>query len=232
MDGLNIAAGALHAAQTGLDVTANNLANVNTTGFRSSSVEYQTGPGGRGVEVGAIAETTFPGPVSLTGGSLNLALQGDGYFAVRTGSGRLAFTRDGAFQIDAQGRMVTPGGDLLDPAITVPSDAQSLSIGRDGAVRSTGADGAVRDIGRIQPVRFSNSQGLSPIGGNLQVPTPASGPGQRVEQGIVSGALEMSNTDLATQMVNLIRDENFSAVNVVSARTQDEVLGTILDLKR
>lgn len=232
MDGLRLAGDVMRIAQLGLDVTSNNLANVNTPGFKSGSVRNQTGPGGRGVGAGAISESMSPGPVALTGQPLDLAIEGDGYFAVRTGTGRLAFTRDGSFQIDAAGRIATPDGALLDPPITVPPDARSIAVGVDGAVRATGADGRPVDVGRIRPVRFANPEGLSSIGGNLQVPTPNSGAGMRVEQSMRAGMIELSNTDLATEMVNLIRDEKFSRVGVTLARTEDEMLGSVLDLKR
>lgn len=232
MDGLNAASGAIRAFQTGLDVTANNLANVNTSGFRSSSVEFETGPGGRGVEAGSISESALPGPVLFTGSSLNVAVNGDGFFAVRQASGRLAFTRDGSFTVDGQGRLVTQNGDLLDPQITIPRDATGVSFGRDGTVTAQRADGTQQTLGRIQPVRFANPAGLSNIGDNLTVPTAASGAGSRVNGEFSPGTIEGSNVDIATEMVNLIRDERATQVNAAAFRTQDETLGTILDLKR
>ncbi len=233
MDGLRIASGALSVAQTSLDVTANNLANVNTSGFRSDSVRFMTGPGGRGVEVGSISESTSPGPVALTGRSMDLALTGDAFFAVRQSNGRLSFTRDGAFSVDGQGRIVTSNGDLLDPAITVPADATGVSVGRDGTVTASRADGTTTNLGTIEPVRFPNPAGLENIGGNLLAPTAASGAGYRAGGAdVLQGALTMSNTDVATEMVNLIRDERFTQFNATVVRTEDENLGTILDLKR
>jgi flagellar basal-body rod protein FlgG len=232
MDGLRISAGAIQAAQTGLDVTANNLANLNTPGFRADTVHYQTGPGGRGVEVGAISETTFPGPVSFTGRTFDLSAEGNAFFAVRDGSGRLAFTRDGSFQLDGQGRVVTPNGYPLDPPVTVPRDAASVQIGRDGTVTAVRADGSTAQAGRIRAVTFANPEGLSNAGENLYLPSVNSGGGIRAESGVQPGTLELSNTDIATEMVNLIKNEKFSAVNVAVARTEDETLGTILDLMR
>ncbi len=232
MDGLHNAAGAIRAFNQGLDVTANNLANVNTTGFRSSSTNFATGPGGRGVEVGSIAETTSPGPVVFTGQSLDISINGDGYFSVRQNGGRLAFTRDGSFSIDGQGRIVTQNGDLLEPQITVPPDATGLSIGRDGTVSAQRADGTQTTLGQIQPVRFSNPAGLANVGDNLSVPTAASGPGIRGNGEIQQGTMEGSNVDIAEQMINLIRDERAVQVNAAVFRTEDEILGTVLDLKR
>lgn len=232
MEGLRIAGDALRSAQLGLDVTANNLAHVNTPGFRSGSVRLQTGPGGRGVEAGAISQSMSPGPVALTGRPLDLAIEGDGYFAVRDGSGRLAFTRDGSFAVDGSGRIVNASGAVLDPPITVPAQATSVSVGRDGTVRAQGPGDESAEIGRIRPVRFANPEGLAAIGGNLEVPTANSGPGMRVEGAMRPGMIELSNTDIASEMVNLIRDEKYSRVGVVIARTEDEQLGTVLDLKR
>jgi flagellar basal-body rod protein FlgG len=233
MEGMRIASSALKAATTSLDVTSNNLANLNTTGFRSSNAHLTDGPGGRGVEVGAIAESMSPGPVSWTGRSLDLALTGDSFFAVRTSAGRLAFTRDGAMTIDGSGRITTPRGDLLDPGITVPEGATGIAVGRDGAVNASFGDGSSREIGRIQPVRFANPEGLERIGGNLAVPTAASGAGRRAGGGeVLSGALTMSNTDIASEMVNLIKNERHAGVAAAIVKTEDETLGTILDLKR
>lgn len=232
MDGLRLAADALRAAETGLSVTADNLANLQTPGFRASSVQLQTGPGGRGVEVGAVSPSMSPGPVALTGRALDLAIEGGGHFAVRDASGRLAFTRDGSFQVDALGRVVHAGGALLDPPITVPPDASAITVGRDGAVTATDSQGATRELGRIATFDFANPSGLSSIGSNLEAPTAASGPGVPVDRSVRSGALELSNTDVANEMVQLIRDERYSRVGVVLARTEDEQLGTVLDLKR
>ena len=233
MDGIRIAAGALGAARTSLDVTANNLANVNTAGFRSHNTHLETGSGGRGVNVSSITETQNPGPVNFTGRNLDVALTENNFFDVRQANGRLAFTRDGSFQIDGRGRVATANGDLLDPPVTVPRDAQGVSIGKDGAVSATLPDGTSSQIGQIQPVRFANPQGLSRIGDNLYQPTANSGAGERTGTGdVIQGAIELSNTDIAGEMVNLIKNEKFSAINVAVARTHDEIFGTVLDLKR
>lgn len=233
MDGINSSLSALRAASTSLSVTSNNIANVNTTGFRSDSVHLQTGPGGRGVNVAAISESQRPGPVNFTGQSLDLAATGDSFFTVRRPDGGLAFTRDGNFNIDGSGNVVTPQGNLLDPKITVPPDAQGVSIGRDGTVSATLSDGSNQQIGSVQPVTFPNSDGLTKVGDNLFLPSPNSGAATRASGSeVLQGALELSNTDIAEQMVNLIKDENFNAVNVAAAKTEDEIMGTILDLKR
>lgn len=233
MDGFSSAVGALRAAGTSLDVTSNNLANVNTPGFRSDASHLQTGPGGRGVEVGSITETNQPGPVVFTGRQFDLAATGDSFFAVRQGSGRLAFTKDGSFTVDSQGRLVNSRGDLLDPPITIPRDAQGVSIGKDGAVTAVMPDGRSQSLGRVEPVRFANSGGVLNIGGNLSVPTAASGPARRAAGSeVLQGTLTMSNVDIAEQMVNLLKDEKFSKVGVILAKTENENIGTVLDLKR
>lgn len=232
MDGLRISTGAIASAGTSMDVTANNLANVSTPGFRADSVNFQTGSGGRGVAVGSVAESTLPGPVVFTGRPLDLALEGDAFFAVRDGNGRLAFTRDGSFTVDGQGRIVNQNGYLLDPEITVPNDATSVAVASDGAVTAARRDGTTTDLGRVQPVRFTNPQGLLQIGQNLAVPTPNSGAGRRVNADIMPASLTMSNTDIATEMVNLMQDQRFTEANVKMAKAEDELLGTILDMKR
>ena len=233
MDGFNVARSAISAAQTGLDVTANNIANVNTNGFKSSDAHLQTGPGGRGVNVGAISKDLRSGPISFTGGKLDLAIAGGGHFAIRQNSGKLAFTRDGSFQIDAKGRLVTPNGGILDPEITVPSDATGISVAKSGAVTAALKDGSTKALGQIQAVKFPNPAGLANDGNNLLVPTPASGAGQRVAGGeILQGGLEMSNTDLVKEMVGLIKNERMVQFNASVIRTEDEIQGAILDLKR
>jgi len=232
MDGLRIAAGALRAADASLSTTANNIANVNTNGFRSRSVNFVDGSGGRGVEVGSTPLNSTPGSVAFTGQKLSLAIEGDGLFSVRQ-NGRLAFTRDGSFTVDGGGRVVTQRGELLDPPITIPRDATGISIGKDGAVTAARADGTTTALGKIDPVRFANPEGLQSIGNNLSVPTGNSGPGTRGGNvNILQGAETTSNVDLATEMINLIRDERFTQFNAAVVRAQDEAFGTILDLKR
>lgn len=237
MDGFSIAAGAIRTAGRGLDVTANNIANVSTPGFRADEAHFETGPGGRGVDLASITESDTPGPVALTGRTFDLALRDNSFFAVRQSrnSSRLAFTRDGSFGIDARGRVVTAQGDLLDPEITVPTDATSVSIDRTGAVTATRSDGSTVGLGNVQPVRFSNPAGLGNNGDNLLLPTPASGPAARVPSGgsgeILEGALTMSNTDIAREMVGLIRNERMVQMNAKVIQTNDEIQKTILDLK-
>lgn len=231
MDGMHIAAGAIAATGTGLDVTANNLANVNTNGFRAGTTRYATGPGGEGVTANT-ATTTGSAPVAFTGQQLDLALTDGSWFAVRQGN-RLAFTQDSSFTIDGQGRIANQNGALLDPAITVPQNATGIGVGRDGAVTAILSDGTTQQIGAIQPVRFANAAGLESIGNNLSVPTPASGPATRTgATSVQQGAVTLSNTDLATEMVNLIVEERTVSFNAATVRTEDEMLGTILDLKR
>lgn len=231
MDGLRIAQGALSAGNTALNTTANNLANLNTNGFQSRDVNLQTGPGGRGVEVGSTPTDASPGPVVFSGRPLDLAIEGDGFFAVRGQKG-LTFTRDGSFTVDGAGRVVTQRGELLDPPITIPRDAAGISVARDGTVTATRPDGTTTNLGKIQPVRFSNPGGLESIGNNQSVPTANSGAGVRSDGGLVPGAINLSNVDIAKEMVNLIKNERFTQFNAAVVRTEDEMLGTILDLKR
>jgi len=230
MDGLSIAAGAIAATSTGLDVTANNLANVNTNGFRASTTQFATGPGGEGVAA-STSTSTGSSPVAFTGQQLDLALTDGSWFAVRQGN-RLALTQDGSFAIDGQGRIATQNGALLDPAISVPQNATGIGVSRDGTVTAMLDDGTTQRIGAIQPVSFANSAGLESIGNNLSVPTPASGPATRIAAAVQQGAATLSNTDLATEMVNLIVEEKTVSFNAATVRTEDEMLGTILDLKR
>jgi len=232
MDGIRIAQTALNVGQTSLDVSANNLANLNTSGFKSSSTNSYSGPGGRGVETGSISENTLPGPREFTGRPLDISLQDGLYFAVRTSNGRLAFTRDGSFTVDGSGQIVTQNGDRLEPPLQLPSDSKGVSVGKDGQVSVLRGDGAREEVGKIQPVRFPNSQGLEKIGNNLAVPTAASGAGIKVSGSeMFSGALERSNTDIADEMINQIKNERFIEANTKIVKTEDENLGTLIDMK-
>lgn len=237
MEGLHTGLSGIRANAGSLDQTANNLANVHTPGFQARRAELADGPGGQGAFQASTSRDTSPGPLLRSGRPFDLAIAGEGFFSVRRSDGSLGFTRGGSFQVDGEGRLATSSGDLVDPPIAIPPGATGVSISADGRVRAE-VGGAQVDVGRIEVTRFPNAGGLSSVGGNLLVPTPASGPGARSFPGeggagsLVSGALEGSNVDIAGEIVRLIVDERAVQVNVVSVRTQDEIIGTILDLKR
>jgi flagellar basal-body rod protein FlgG len=196
---------ALYTAATGaesqqfhIDVIANNVANVNTTGFKKSRVEFNdllsqtysvagalgdqgtTDPAGIQVGLGAVVSATqrifLPGSTMQTGNPLDLAIQGDGFFQVQLDNGEIAYTRDGSLKRDATGQLVTSDGYPIQPAITIPNDAADIIIGLNGtvSVRQAGSPD-LNQIGQLQLVRFANPAGLESIGRNLFSRTPASG---------------------------------------------------------
>jgi flagellar basal-body rod protein FlgG len=251
---------ALWAAKTGLDaqqtqmtVTANNLANVNTTGFKKSRAVFddllyqnlsQVGANtsqntqaptglnvGTGVRVVATEKNYTQGSVNTTGNSLDMAIQGRGFFQVLQPSGTLAYTRDGSFQVNAQGQLVTAAGYQVQPAITIPAGAQSVSIGSDGtiSVQLAGAS-APTTVGTIQLADFINPAGLQDIGGNLAVESASSGtavtanPGLNGMGTILQGSIEASNVNVVEELVNMIETQQAYEMNSRAIETTDQML--------
>ncbi|MEZ4424747.1 MAG: flagellar basal-body rod protein FlgG [Gemmatimonadota bacterium] len=230
---LRTAASGMIAQQTRIEVISNNLANVNTTGFKRSRAHfedllYQNVQGattvdtaeaetlapmqiGRGTRLAAVRRIDLQGPVEITGRPLDLAIEGDGYFQVELPSGRTAYTRDGSFTLSDRGSIVTSSGYALVPGVNVPEDAGTLSISSAGVVTFTsGTSGQPMEIGRIELARFTNTAGLEALGENLLAETPASGApilGFAQDEGygrILSGTLEASNVEIVQEMVEMI----------------------------
>src|SRR5689334_11004561 len=160
----------LDASQALLDVTSNNLANLNTTGFKSNQVGFQdlfyVAGAGLGVRVSSTDKSFAAGPLQSTGNPLDVAIQGNGFFQVTRPDGSTAFTRDGAFRVDPTGRLVTADGSLLEPTIVVPPGTNSITIGADGTVTAVTGKTATQ-IGQLSLARFPNPPGLIALGGNL-----------------------------------------------------------------
>jgi flagellar basal-body rod protein FlgG len=233
----SISSSGLRAAFRRQDVIANNLANLVTPGFRSSRADMVDIPGG-GTAVGSISVRLTQGPLEIEEGlPFTLAVHGDGFFRVETPQGP-RFTRAGSFHIDRDGRVVTSEGAPLAPEIVIPPDARSVRVGPDGTVSVLTAQGEVQTIGQITLSRFANPQGLIAEGSSLHAAGPASGPpaegipGQGPFGQIVFGALEGSNVDLGSEIVSEIVNRAFARANIAALRTQDEMLGTLLDLRR
>jgi flagellar basal-body rod protein FlgG len=235
-----------------VDVIANNLANVNTTGFKRSQVEFQDllyqklkepgteiSPGinaptglevGSGVRVGATLKVFSVGQLENTGRKLDIAIRGDGFLQVTMPSGEIRYTRDGALQVNANGQLVTLTGYQLEPAISVPTDAAAIEIGIDGGVNVTDATGARSVVGTLQLARFVNPSGLISQGDNLYAPSDASGAavtGTAGEEGygaIQAGFLEKSNVQMVTELVNLINAQRAYEINSRAIRAGDEML--------
>lgn len=257
---LNTAATGMEAQQLRIDVIANNLANVNTTGFKRSRGDFQDllyqtmkAPGssagaGRevptGIQVGlgtrsvATLKDQTLGEMRQTQSPLDLSIEGNGFFQIRQPNGEMGYTRAGAFRTDSQGRVVTPDGFQLEPAITIPADAQSVSIASDGTVtvRQPNQKDNV-EVGKIQLVTFVNPAGMESIGRNLQRPTGASGdpvPGTPGENGIGSlaqGFLEGANVKVVDEMIDMIVAQRTYEINSKVIQTADQILQKMSNLR-
>lgn len=248
-----IAKTGLDAQQTRLTVISNNLANVNTTGFKRDTAVFEdliyqnirqvggqtsentTLPSGMalgtGVRVVATEKLHTQGNLSQTGKPLDVAIEGRGFFQILRPDGSLAYSRDGSFQIDANGQMVTANGYQLQPAITIPSNAQSITIGEDGTVSVLAGTASVpTNVGNIQTVDFINPTGLQAIGSNLFLETAASGspqtgtPGLNGLGSLASGALESSNVNVVEELVNMIETQRAYEMNSKVISTTDAML--------
>ncbi len=250
---LRTAATGMIAQQTRTDVIANNLANVNTTGFKRSRAHfedllYQTVQGttivgqpdmtttpaiqvGRGVRLAAVQRLHQQGPLEETQRPLDLAIEGDGFFQVQLPNGQVGFTRDGSFDLSDEGVLVTRQGYAVVPGINVPDDVSRLTISRTGVVSAQQGDGGeMMELGRIELARFANPAGLLTLGGNLYQETPASGAavlGFASEDGIgtmIQGSLEGSNVEIVREMVDMITAMRAYEINSKSIKNSEEML--------
>ncbi|MHC4915017.1 MAG: flagellar hook-basal body protein [Planctomycetota bacterium] len=236
MVNFSIAVSALRAVFDRQANTANNIANVNTSGFKSSRVHQQESYGG-GVHIAAVHRDLTQGPLQPTGRALDIAVAGGGYLAVDTPRGQ-RFTRFGAFGLDAEGSIVDAAGNRLAPGLQVPADAVAVNISRSGAVSATMQDGTTVEVGRVEVYTFANAGGLQALGGGLFAPTGASGPaaagvaGQGSRGELIAGFLEGSNVSLAREITDQIVNRATLAANTATIRAQDGMLGELLDTVR
>jgi flagellar basal-body rod protein FlgG len=261
MRALWTAATGMQSQQLTLDIIANNLANVQTAGFKRSRLDFQDlvyetlqapgnasaqgreVPSGLQVGHGARAVSTYrlfiKGDLQHTGNPLDVAVEGDGFFQVLQPSGDIAYTQAGSLKKNSQGNLVTSEGFLLQPEITIPQDAISLTIGVDGTV-TVGQPGVqtAQQIGTIEMARFVNPAGLESLGRNLFRPTQASGDpilGTAGREGfgtLLQGFVEMSNVNVVEEMVNLIVGQRAYEINSRAIRTADEMMQTANNLVR
>lgn len=243
----------LDAQQTRMSVVSNNLANVNTTGFKQGRAVFedllyqnvrQSGgqssqdtllPSGMslgtGVRVVATEKLFTQGSVLQTGNAMDVAINGRGFFQILKPDGELAYTRDGTFQLNDQGEMVTASGYVVQPGITIPDAAQSITIGSDGvvSVRLAGQT-APTQVGSLEIADFINPVGLQPIGENLYIETAASGSSQPGTPGlnglgaINQGALEGSNVNVVSELVNMIETQRAYEMNSKAISTSDQMM--------
>ena len=251
---------ALWAAKTGLDaqqtkmaVVSNNLANVNTTGFKQgravfedllyqnvrqaggqSSQDTQLPSGmnlGTGVRVVATEKLFTQGSVLQTGNAMDVAINGRGFLQVLLPDGTLGYTRDGSFQINSQGQLVTASGYIVQPGITIPDAAQTVTIGQDGvvSVRLAGQAGTSQ-VGTLETADFLNPVGLQPIGENLYLETASSGTAQAGTPGLnglgtlIQGALEGSNVNVVSELVSMIETQRAYEMNSKAISTNDQMM--------
>ncbi|MGZ8341382.1 MAG: flagellar basal-body rod protein FlgG [Telluria sp.] len=256
---LFIAKTGLEAQQTNLDVITNNLANVSTNGFKRSRAVFEDllyqntrQPGaqssqqtalpsgqqiGTGVRAVAVERIHTQGNPQATGNTKDVMVNGQGFFQVLLPDGTAAYTRDGSFQSDANGQLVTSSGYVVQPAITVPAEAQSLTIGRDGTVSVTLAGQAgASQIGSLQLSTFVNPAGLESKGENLYVETGASGnantntPGTNGAGVLMQGYVETSNVNVVEEMVNMIQTQRAYEINSKAITTSDQMLAKLAQL--
>ncbi|MCX4187356.1 flagellar basal-body rod protein FlgG [Methylophaga sp. OBS4] len=248
-----IAKTGLDAQQTRMSVISNNLANVNTTGFKQDravfeDLLYQTirQPGaessastqlpsglmlGTGVRTVATEKMHSQGNIVQSGNALDIAIQGRGFFQILMPDGSLSYTRDGTFQLDSTGQVVMSNGYPLEPAITIPDDAQSITVGSDGTVSVLQpGDNAPTIVGNIDLADFVNPTGLQAVGENLFKETGASGtvitdtPGLTGLGTLVGGALETSNVNVVTELINMIETQRAYEMNSKAISTADQML--------
>ncbi len=253
------AATGMEAQQLNLNTIANNLANVNTPGFKRSKIEFQdllyqrprgagsdSGGGnvvptgievGNGSRVAATAKVFTQGQVNATGEKLDLAIQGEGFLEVQRPDGTIGYTRDGSLKLSPSGQVTTNDGmPILSGFQPIPPGATSVNMAENGEVTVQSASGS--QTFRLTLTRFANPSGLRSLGGNLYEETPASGApevGQPGEQGfgnILQGYIETSNVNIVEEMVNLIVAQRAYEVNSKSIQTSDEMLQSVAQMKR
>src|SRR5688572_18701953 len=253
------AATGMEAQQLNLNTIANNLANVNTPGFKRSKIEFQdllyqkprasgsdSGGGnivptgievGNGARVASTSKVFTQGQLTSSGEKLDVALQGDGFFEVQRPDGTLGYTRDGSFKLNAQGQVVTIDGlPVLSGFQPIPAGATNVAISEDGNVTVQTASG--NQTFRLTLTRFANPAGLRSMGGNLYEETAASGtpeagnPGEQGFARTIQGYVEASNVNIVEEMVNLIVAQRAYEVNSKSIQASDEMLQNVANLKR
>lgn len=257
---LSAAASGMEAEELKMSIIANNLANVNTTGFKKGRAEFQdvlydnlraagaqTANGeqipaglqvGQGVRTAGTQRIFSMGDLRQTNHAFDVAIEGDGFFQVQQANGEIAYTRDGAIKLDATGRMVTTDGQVILPQITVPRDSTMLTIARDGTVSATlSNNGQPVELGNLSLVRFSNPAGLEPMGHNLYAQTGASGqplinpPGTQGTGSLAQGFLEGSNVRAVDEMIELISTQRAYEMGTKIIQAADQMLSSTANIR-
>jgi flagellar basal-body rod protein FlgG len=258
MRSLWIAKTGMESQQTNIDVISNNLANVSTNGFKRSrpvfeDLIYQTmrQPGAQasqqtqipsGLQLGtgarpvATEKIYIQGNLQQTGNSLDLAINGAGFFQIQQADGTLAYTRDGAFQVNSEGTVVTANGDVLQPQITVPTGTVSLTVAKDGTVSSTDSAGTATTLGQVQLTNFINPAGLQSIGDNLLLETTSSGTASTSNANanglgsLQQGFVETSNVNVVEELISMITAQRAYEINSKAIQASDQMLQRLTQL--
>lgn len=257
---LNTAATGMKAQQQEMDVRANNIANVSTTGFKKSRAEFEdlmyqtiTEPGaatglnsisptgvqiGLGVKTSAVSKDFDQGSAHVTNGAFDVAIQGNGFIPVQKQDGQIAYTRDGSFKKGPDGRIQDKNGNIVQPEIVIPPNATQVEISANGQVQVlTDNNTQPQSIGQIQLVGFVNPAGLKSLGGNLFVPSASSGlpqqgqPGQNGLGTLAQGQLEASNVNIVDEMVGMITTQRAYETNSKVIQASDQMLQAINNLR-
>ena len=258
---LYTAAAGMNVQQTNIDVISNNIANVNTTGFKQDRAEFAdlmyqslnyTAKAtsvntnnpigidvGLGVRVSGVQKSFLQGSLKETGNALDIAIQGKGFFKIITPDGNTVYTRNGSFKVNSDGAIVNELGYKLDPEIVIPNNLTNLSIANDGTVSAMNpTDGTIVTLGQITLVDFINPAGLTPLGDGLYQASATSGdpiegtPGSEAFGTLRQGMLESSNVKLVNAMVDLITAQRAYEANSKSLTTTDQMLQQVNQLKR
>jgi len=261
MRALHIAASGMQAQELNVEVISNNIANMRTTGFKRQRAEFQdmlytnlrrmgtesSDQGtivpsgiqlGSGVKTAATPRVMSQGTVSLTQKELDVAVKGEGFFRIQMPDGRTAYTRDGSFERDAEGQIVTADGYVVEPGITVPEDARDVTINAQGVVQAVIGNATLpQQLGRIELVRFVNKTGLEGIGENLFLETAASGAAQVGNPGdegfgtLQQGYLEQANVEAVTELADLIAAQRAYELNSRVINAADDMLSATAQIR-
>ncbi len=260
---LRTAASGMYAQQINIEVISNNIANISTTGFKKNKAEFQdlmyqevnvnplssSTPGvmenstnkiqvGNGVKPASAQKIFRQGDITPTNNPFDFAIQGEGFFQVKKSDGTFAYTRDGSFKVNAEGKLVTASGYILEPDFTLNSDVVGISVGKDGSVEAIQNDQSTISLGTIELARFMNNGGLISIGDNLYVESPSSGqpilstPGSQGFGEISQGYLESSNVDIVEEMISMIAAQRAYEINSKTVKTVEEMMTMANNLKR
>jgi flagellar basal-body rod protein FlgG len=261
MRSLSVGSTGMYAQQMNVEVIANNIANMGTSGYKRQRAEFQDLmyqnlrlPGaqsssngnilpsglqiGSGVKLDSVSRQHTQGAMDITDNSLDLAINGNGYFQVTLPSGEIAYTRAGVMQLNQDGLLVTTEGNQINPGITIPADTTDITINRNGEVWvKLGGQLDLQNVGQIEVARFPNEGGLEAKGDNLFMETPASGapvtgiPGEENFGAIQQGALELSNVNIVSEITRMITAQRAYEMNSKVIQSSDDMMGTLTNLR-